>query len=207
MLVLMLNTLHKDLRRDSQWLREPLCNASTDLVIFSPHSIRSASTLAAAQRKFSLPKLISAAIWNNESRFSKYYIKSVSTFFTDLCYILFFHVNHDYKLSLGIAWECHHTKLSSNINYHVDSLDLLILLQSLWESEEMPACLCKSPFLAATKQLYEWNFLSVRLSHLYEYVPIIISSWNFQKISPWTRVRSMQKVKVKGQGHRGHDPT
>ena len=68
-------------------------------------------------------------------------------------------------------------------------------------------------FLAATKQLYEWYFLSVclsvrlsvRLSHLFDYVPIIVSSWNFQELSHWTRVRSMQKVKVRG--HRGHDPT
>ena len=67
-----------------------------------------------------------------------------------------------------------------------------------------------SIFLAATKQLYEWYFLSVcpsvRLSHLFDYVPIIVSSWNFQELSHWTRVRSMQKVKVRGQGHRGHDP-
>ena len=49
--------------------------------------------------------------------------------------------------------------------------------------------------------------LSVRLSHLFDYVPIIISSWNFQELSHWTRIRSMQKIKVKGQGHRGHDPT
>ena len=70
-------------------------------------------------------------------------------------------------------------------------------------------------FLAATKQLYEWYFLSVCLSvcpsvcpsHLFDYVPIIVSSWNFQELSPQTRVTSMQKVKVKGQGHRGHIPT
>ena len=78
-------------------------------------------------------------------------------------------------------------------------------------------------FLAATKQLYEWYFLSVcpsvrlsvrlsvcpsvclsvcpsvRLSHLFDYVPIIVSSWNFQELSHWTRVRSMQKVNVRGQ--------
>ena len=40
---------------------------------------------------------------------------------------------------------------------------------------------------------------SVRLSHLFDYVPIIVSSWNFQELSHWTRVRSMQKVKVRGQ--------
>ena len=43
---------------------------------------------------------------------------------------------------------------------------------------------------------------SVRLSHLFDYVPIIVSSWNFQELSHWTRVRSMQKVKVRGQSSR-----
>ena len=66
-------------------------------------------------------------------------------------------------------------------------------------------------FLAATKQLYKWYFTyvrpSVRLLHLFDYVPIIVSSWNFQELLPMTKVRSMQKVKVKGQGHRGHNPT
>ena len=61
-------------------------------------------------------------------------------------------------------------------------------------------------FLAATKQLNEWYFLSVcpsvRLSHLFDYVPIIVSSWNFQELSLGTRVRSMQKVKVRGQRSR-----
>ena len=42
----------------------------------------------------------------------------------------------------------------------------------------------------------------VRLSHLFDYVPIIVSSWNFQELSPRTRVRSMQKVKIRGQRSR-----
>ena len=37
---------------------------------------------------------------------------------------------------------------------------------------------------------------SVCLSHLFDYVPIIRSSWNFQELLPMTRERSMQKVKV-----------
>ena len=49
--------------------------------------------------------------------------------------------------------------------------------------------------------------LSVRLSHLFHHVPIIISSWNFQELLPMTKVTSMQKVKVRGQGHRGQHPT
>ena len=69
-------------------------------------------------------------------------------------------------------------------------------------------------FLTATKQLYEWYVLSVCLSvslslcpsvsvclsvcpsHLFDYVPIIVSSRHFQELSPRTRVTSMQKVKV-----------
>ena len=66
-------------------------------------------------------------------------------------------------------------------------------------------------FLAETKQLYEWSSLSVcpsvRLSHLFDYVPIIVSSWNFQELLPVTKATSMQKLKVKGQGHRGQQPT
>ena len=43
---------------------------------------------------------------------------------------------------------------------------------------------------------------SVRLSHLFDYVPIIVSSWNFQELLPMTKMRSMQKVKVRGQRSR-----
>ena len=43
---------------------------------------------------------------------------------------------------------------------------------------------------------------SVRLSHLFDYVPIIVSSWNFQELLPVTEVTSMQKVKVRGQRSR-----
>ena len=61
-------------------------------------------------------------------------------------------------------------------------------------------------FLAATKQLNDWFSPSVCLSvclwHLFDYVPIIISSWNFQKLLPMTNVTFMQKVKVRGQRSR-----
>ena len=91
-----------------------------------------------------------------------------------------------------------------NVNRRIICLHVLMIRMSI--------------FLAATKQLYEWYFLSVcpsvrlsvrlsvcpsvRLSHLFDYVPIIVSSWNFQELSHWTRVRSMQKVKVRGQRSR-----
>ena len=61
-------------------------------------------------------------------------------------------------------------------------------------------------FLAATKQLYKWFnpsvCPSVCPSHLFDYVPIIISSWHFQELLPMTKVMSMQKVKVRGQRSR-----
>ena len=43
---------------------------------------------------------------------------------------------------------------------------------------------------------------SVCLSHLFDYVPIILSSWNFQELLPVTKVTSMQNVKVRGQRSR-----
>ena len=47
-----------------------------------------------------------------------------------------------------------------------------------------------------------WMVQSVCLSHLFDYVPIIVSSWNFQELLPITEVMSMQKVKVRGQRSR-----
>ena len=44
--------------------------------------------------------------------------------------------------------------------------------------------------------------LSVRPSHLFDYVPIILSSWNFQELLPVTEVTSLQKVKVRSQRSR-----
>ena len=102
-------------------------------------------------------------------------------------------------------------------SYEENTSEILIKIQQLLFNK-MRLKISLATFLAATKQLYEWYFLSVcpsvclsvwpsvRLSHLFDYVPIIVSSWNFQELSHWTRARSMQKVKVKGQGHRGHDP-
>ena len=49
--------------------------------------------------------------------------------------------------------------------------------------------------------------LCVCLSHLFDYVPIIVSSWNFQELLPMTEVKSMQKVKVRGQRSRSQRST
>ena len=73
----------------------------------------------------------------------------------------------------------------------------------------IPLSIClASIFLAATRQLLEWYFCpsvcpSVRLSvtpfWLYSHHCIIIQ---FSEILPMTKVRSMQKVKVRGQRSR-----
>ena len=72
-----------------------------------------------------------------------------------------------------------------------------------------PTHICNSsdffPFLAATNRLYEWFSLSVHLSHLFHYVPIMISSWNFQVLLSMADVRSMQKAR--GQRSRLQNPT
>ena len=51
-----------------------------------------------------------------------------------------------------------------------------------------------------------WMVQSVRPSvclwRLFNYVSIIISSWNFQELLPMTKVMSMQNVKVRGQRSR-----
>ena len=107
-------------------------------------------------------------------------------------------MNHEYGQSWGSGGgisECRYSSCSSFIS---------ILSQDVFLSW----------FLAATKQLYEWFSPSVRpsvrlsvrpsvcLSHLFDYVPIIVSSWNFQELLPVTKVTSMQKVKVRGQRSR-----
>ena len=43
---------------------------------------------------------------------------------------------------------------------------------------------------------------SIRLSHLFHNVPVIVSSWNFQELLPLTKVISLQKVKFRDQSSR-----
>ena len=98
------------------------------------------------------------------------------------------------------------------------SFDANILLNATRLIITVCAIIADKQLLAATKQLYEWYFLSVCLSvclsvgrsvgrsvcpsHLFDYVPFIVSSWHFQELSPRIRVTSMQKVKVRGQRSR-----
>ena len=53
---------------------------------------------------------------------------------------------------------------------------------------------CDQAALQMVFSVYPSVCPSVRLSHLFHYVPIIVSSWNFQELLTMTKVRSMQEV-------------
>ena len=57
-------------------------------------------------------------------------------------------------------------------------------------------------FMAAEIKFSKDVCLSVRLSHLFDNVPVIVSSCNFHELLPLTNTMSMQKVKVRGQRSR-----
>ena len=71
---------------------------------------------------------------------------------------------------------------------------------------KLQVALKRCPIVFSCDQAALWMVQSVRpsvcLSHLFDYVPIILSSWNFQELLPVTKVTSMQKVKVRGQRSR-----
>ena len=73
---------------------------------------------------------------------------------------------------------------------------------ALWMVFSVRLSVCPSVRLSVCPSVRLSVCPSVRLSHLFDYVPIIVSSWNFQELSHWTRVRSVQKVKVRGQRSR-----
>ena len=75
-------------------------------------------------------------------------------------------------------------------------------------------------FLAATKQLYKWYFpsvcpsvcLSVCLSVCHTFLTMFPSSYHheiFRNYYQWQKWRPLKRSRseVKGQGHRGHNPT
>ena len=49
------------------------------------------------------------------------------------------------------------------------------------------------------KKLLSVCLVCLCLSHPFHYVPIMVSSWNFQEWLPMTEVMFMQKIKVRGQ--------
>ena len=122
-------------------------------------------------------------------------------------------ISRHYKKSLLKSQIYHgYEELSTDTNYPIwrrqERRSKYAVQLASWQlRSNSPKTSVRHTFLAATKQLYEWYFLSVCLSHLFDCVSISVSSRNSQELLPMTEVMSMQKVKVKGQGHRGHNPT
>ena len=95
-------------------------------------------------------------------------------------------------LYTGMLWD-KLSFISRTYTYHIELYAWLHWITWIYTTKHV--------LLAATKQLYEWYFLSVcpsvRLLHLFDYVPIIASSCNFQEFLPMNKERSMQKINVK----------
>ena len=110
-------------------------------------------------------------------------------------------ISRHYKKSLLRSQIYHgYEELSTDTNYPIWRRQKLPYMKKTRKKKQVCGAAC---FMAAEIKFSE----DVRPSHLFDYVPVIVSYWNFQELLPLTDVVSMQKVKVKGQGHRGQDPT
>lgn len=65
----------------SRWIKEMLIKAGIDTTHFGAHSVRSASTSAAARKGLSVDTIMKAAGWSAESTFTKFYNKKSSSNF------------------------------------------------------------------------------------------------------------------------------
>ena len=63
----------------ARWVKFVLTNGGVDMSIFTPHSIRSASTSTAMKAKVPLDTTLKTAGWTKDSTFRKYYNKDVKT--------------------------------------------------------------------------------------------------------------------------------
>ena len=115
----------------------------------------------------------------------------------DVCYIIFCNLLYIQSGKMG-------------------NLFLLILCSLWWVQIVGYVLVCRSySFIFSCDQAAIWLVQSVRLSvrpsvclsHLFHHVPIIVLSWNFQELLPWSEVMSMQKVKVRGQRSRSQRST
>ena len=61
----------------ARWLKLLMESAGIDTSVFKAHSVRSASTSAAAMQGITTEDILSAADWNTESSFQQFYYKPV----------------------------------------------------------------------------------------------------------------------------------
>ena len=125
-----------------------------------------------------------------------------------------FSITHSFKLGQS----------SSSYKFHHDrhhAVDYIVICQyELSENEQAGQELilknaghigCRNEFvlswLRPSSSMNGSVHPSVSLSHLFDCVSIIVSSGNFQDLLPMTKVRSTQKVKVRGQRSRSQRST
>ena len=105
--------------------------------------------------------------------------------------------------SPGLALQIHYIVISAIRFQTTGRENMQLLVTQLYsENQWFYPWDCVFSCDQAALQMVFFARLSVRLSHLIDYVPIMVSSWNFQELLPMTKVRSMQKVKVRGQRSR-----
>ena len=63
----------------SRWFKNSMKKAGLDLSVFTPHSVRAASTSAAARANIPLGSILGTAGWARENTFRNYYDKPVAT--------------------------------------------------------------------------------------------------------------------------------
>ena len=114
-------------------------------------------------------------------------------------------ISRHYKKSLLRSQIYHgYEELSTDTNYPIWRRQKLPYMKKTRKKKQVCGAAC---FMAAEIKFSEDVRLSVRLSHLFHHVPIIVSSWNFQELLTWSKVMSMQKVKVRGQRSRSQRST
>ena len=107
--------------------------------------------------------------------------------------------------------EIHH-KSPYNLRFGLRKVlgkSLVLIHQNLWEPctlqiDQFPTCWPMNGLFVHWSMGWGVSSFSERLIH---HVPMIVSSWNFQELLPWTEVMSMQKVKVRGQRSRSRRST
>ena len=62
----------------ARWVNDVMSSAGLDMTTFTPHSIRAASTSAAAKSGVPMDIILATAGWSRENTFRKYYQKPVT---------------------------------------------------------------------------------------------------------------------------------
>ena len=85
------------------------------------------------------------------------------------------------------------------VGYNLGCTMGFLMGHSAWQIDQFPTCWPMNGLFVHWSRGWGVSSFSERLVH---YVPIMLSSWNFQEWLPMTEVMSMHKVKGRGQKSR-----